>query len=277
MKPIVILYHNDQDGFGAAYAAWRKFKIKASYVPVQYRGKDFAPKNLKNKEIYLLDICYDAKTMRNLLNNNKRVVVIDHHIGRKNEVKISTGHLFDLKHSAAVLSWKYFHPQKNPPRLLRHIEDYDLWKFNLPRTKEIIASLYTYSENFKIWDQLVADFEKVKKRNKYINEGKAILKYQDSLIKEIIGYGEKVIFEGHSAFAVNSSVLRSELGDYIKRNKKALGIIWAYRNGIFKCSARGDGRINLNELVKKLGGGGHKAAAGFTFKSSIKFPWKRIK
>jgi len=34
LKEIVIIYHADcPDGFGAAYAAWKKFGDKASYLP----------------------------------------------------------------------------------------------------------------------------------------------------------------------------------------------------------------------------------------------------
>jgi len=36
-KEIVVLYHaNCLDGFGAAYAAWKKFGDTADYIPVQY-------------------------------------------------------------------------------------------------------------------------------------------------------------------------------------------------------------------------------------------------
>ena len=39
-------------------------------------------------------------------------------------------------------------------------------------------------------------------------------------------------------------------------------------------SLRGDGKINLSELAKKYGGGGHKAAAGFAVEGNINFPWQ---
>ena len=232
---------------------------------------------LKNNEIYLVDLCFNKNTMERLLNENKKVVVIDHHIGRKDEVKISTDYLFNVNNSAAVLSWKYFYPKKKIPRILKIVEDMDIWKFKIPHTRELLASLGTYEFNFLKWNRTANDFENAKKRKKYINEGMAIVKYQNNLIKKIAGYGEKAIFEGHEVFAVNSPILESELGHYISKNKKTIGLVWSYRNGLFKGSLRNEGEINLSDLAKKYGGGGHKSAAGFTFNAKIKFPWKKIK
>lgn len=278
MKNIIILYHNDLDGFGAAWAAWKKFGNKADYISIQYKSeKDLLPKGLKNKELYLVDLCFDGDTMKRLLSENKKVVVIDHHIGRKDEVKISTDYLFNIDNSAAVLSWKYFHSKKKIPRLLKVIEDMDIWKFKLPFTRELLVSLDNRNFNFLKWNKIVNDFENAQKRKKYIDEGRAIVKYQNNLIKKIFGYGEKAIFEGHQIFAVNSPILESEIGNYISEKKKIIGLVWSYRNGLFKGSLRNNGEINLSELAKKYGGGGHMSAAGFTFNAKIKFPWKKIK
>ncbi|MEK7062332.1 MAG: DHHA1 domain-containing protein [Patescibacteria group bacterium] len=278
MKQIIVLYHNDHDGFGAAWTAWKKFGDKADYFPIQYKGReDILPKGLKNKEIYLVDLCFSANTMKRLLEENKKVVVIDHHIGRKEEVKISSDYLFDIKHSAAVLSWKYFYPRKKIPQLLKVIEDMDIWKFKISHTRELLASLDTHSFNFLKWNKIANDFENARKRKKYINEGRAIVKYQDNLIKKIVEYGEKAVFEGHQVFVVNSPILESELGNYVSKNKKIIGLVWSYRKGLFKGSLRNEGKVNLSDLAKKYGGGGHKAAAGFTFNAEIKLPWKKIK
>lgn len=275
MKSIIVLYHDDLDGFGAAWAAWKKYKDKAQYLVTDY---NFPPlKNLKNKEIYILDFCYEKdQVIRKLLKNNKQLVVIDHHISHEEAVKISSEYSFDLNHSGAVLSWEYFHPQKPIPRLLRHIEDMDLWKFKIPNTKELLASLYTYGLIFPLWEKIADDFENPKTRKKYLEEGKAIIKYQNKIVEEIAENAEEVIFENHKAFAVNSSILASQIGHFIVNNKKALGIIWRYENGKLLFSLRSDGKIDVSRLAKKFGGGGHKAASGFDLKSNIKFPWKKV-
>ena len=50
-KNIVILYHGDcPDGFGAAWASWKKFGDGAEYIGVHHG--DNPPDGLKDKEIY---------------------------------------------------------------------------------------------------------------------------------------------------------------------------------------------------------------------------------
>ena len=115
MKNIVVLYHNDGDGFGGAWAAWKKFKNKASYIPVEYNNKNEPPEFLKDKEIYLIDVCYSVKQMGKILVENKKVVVLDHHETSRQASKISTEHLFEIKSSAAILAWRYFHPKRKFP------------------------------------------------------------------------------------------------------------------------------------------------------------------
>ncbi len=274
MKNTVVLYHKDLDGFSGAWAAWKKLKNKADYFPVDYNGE--IPNGFKDKDIYLIDSCYPGKEMKNLLKNNKKVAVIDHHISRANEVKISTDFLYNINNSAAALAWKYFHPQKPVPKLLLYIEDIDLWRFKLPNSREILAYLDICDFDFKLWNKFSRDFERGGKNFlNYIKEGKIILKYQNHLIKNLIKSGKEAVFEGKKAFAVNSQILESEIGEYIYKNKKAIGIIYSSRNGSVKVSLRSDNN-DVSKIAKKYGGGGHKAAAGFVLYHGFKFPWETI-
>lgn len=274
MKSIIVLYHDDQDGFGGAWTAWKKFKNKAEYFPVNHGGKS-APK-IKNKEIYLIDFCYPRKIMEELLANNKKLIVIDHHISRKEETKISTDRLYGVKNSGAVFAWKYFYQKKPIPKLLLYIENMDLYKFKLPYAKEIAASLELYDFNFKLWDKIAADFENPKKFKKYIEEGEAILKYQKKLIKYLLGGGNEAYFEDKKAFVVNSPILESEIGEAIYKDKKMVGIIYCHKNREINVSLRSN-KIDVAKLAEKYGGGGHKYASGFTFNPKAKFPWGKAK
>jgi oligoribonuclease NrnB/cAMP/cGMP phosphodiesterase (DHH superfamily) len=275
MRNIVILYHNDEDGFGAAWAAWKKFGNKADYRAVEYGAPP--PKFLKGKEVYLLDFCYPEMVMKKVEKDNKRVVVVDHHITQKKAVETADDFSFSLKNSAAVLAWKYFHPQKALPKLSLYIEDIDLWRFKKKFTREIVASLDTYDFRFKIWDKISRDLENPRSAKKYITEGKAIIKYQNKLVEKLANNGVKVILDGQPAVAVNSPVLESEIGDCLRRNKKTMGVIWSLRNGRIEVSLRSDGRIDVSKIAQKFGGGGHRLAAGFAFNAKIKFPWSRRK
>lgn len=274
-KDIVILYHNGcQDGFSGAWTAKRKFKNKAEYVAVEH-GKE-PPEDLVGKEIYLIDFCYPEATMRMLLERNKRVVVLDHHFSQRDVVGISTEHVYDNDRSGSVIAWQYFFPDESVPKLLKYVQDVDLWKFTMPHMKEVMAALDEYPFDFKTWSKLAAELEEKETAQQYINAGKNILKYEDRIIERLIRHAEHVEFEGYVAYAVNSPILESKIGNWIVQHKKAIGIIWSYKGGGIKVSLRSDGKTDVSELAQRLGGGGHKAAAGFSFDVEMELPWKRV-
>ena len=45
-----------------------------------------------------------------------------------------------MNHSGAMLTWKYFYPDKTPLRFLNYIEDYDLSRFNFAETKANLSA-----------------------------------------------------------------------------------------------------------------------------------------
>ena len=273
-KNIVVLYHNGcQDGFGGAWAAWQKFKSKSDYIGADHDGDSLA--QIVDKEVYLIDICYSADIMRDLLERNKKVVVLDHHISQRSFMDISTEHVYDTARSGSVIAWQYFFPGDPIPKLLAHIQDVDLWKFKVPRTKELMAALDGYPFDFKLWNKIAAEWEDAELVKKYIEEGKTILKFENRILDRLIRHAERVDFEGEKAYAVNSPILESEIGNWIVRHKKAIGIIWSYKGSSVRVSLRSNGKTDVAALAQRYGGGGHAAAAGFTFDVRLEFPWEK--
>lgn len=276
-KKIVILYHGAcSDGFGGAWAAWKKFGNKAAYVPL-YRGMP-PPKDLKNKEIYMIDFMYSSAETAKLIAENVRVTGIDHHITARKSVALTEKPLFALNHSGSVLAWKYFHPGKKIPLLLRYVEDTDLWKLKLPRSREIFAFRTTLKFDFKIWDKVARGMESPVARKKYAEEGMFLEIYRKKLLDELAGGAEAVSFEGYKILAVNAPhEFSSELGEMLIKKKPPLGIIWSQTGGSVGVSLRSNGRVDVAKLAVKYGGGGHKGAAGFRLRDTKKFPWKSLK
>lgn len=274
---IVVLYHKGcEDGFGAAWAAWKKFGARAEYLGIE-RDKPF-PKHLKDKEVYMLDFTYPLELTKKLLKIVKLLTIIDHHISVEKSTKLAHEYLYNLNHSGAVLAWKYFHPKKPIPKLLKYIEDVDIWKMSLPYVYEIAASLGTYEFEFYLWNQIAKDFENTRNLNKYIEEGKAILKYKNVLIKKALKDAEEVKFFGKRALAVNFALaLNSEIGDAMRKKGFSLGIIWQQKGNKLIISLRSTNKVDSSKIAMKFGGGGHKKAAAFVLPLNQKFPWKRIK
>lgn len=278
MKSIAVLYHNRcHDGFGGAWAAWKKLGSKADYIPVNHQEP--YPKGLKGKRVYLIDFCYPRNIIKNLAVIAEHLVVIDHHISAKAVTETVPDHLYSDKHSGAVLAWKYFHPQKPIPKLLLYIEDNDLWNFKLAFSQEIQAALDNYDYKFNLWDKLARELESSSSRKKYIQEGETIVKYQKHLIEEIAKCAEEVKFCGYRTLAVNSSIrdLRSEIAHHLYIKMPPLAIVWHHNGKRIDVSLRSNGKVDVSKLAVRFGGGGHRAAAGFAWPLNKPLPWKKIK
>jgi len=265
-KRIVVLYHADcPDGFGAAWAAWKKLGNTARYIAVPPNNREL-PKVAKDADVFTLDYSFPADVIARVTKEVKSLTVIDHHVSNTKAVRMAGSGLFDLKHSGAVLAWQYFHSKKPVPKLLRHVEDYDLWKFRIRYAREIAEALPLYDMNFPTWEKIARDFEHGKKK-KYIEEGKVLIRQRDRRIGRLIGFGEKLTFEGYKALMVNSPFYVSEIGHSIVRHGTPVAIIWSRREGKVVVSLRSDGReVDVAKLAERFGGGGHPAAAGFTIK-----------
>jgi len=275
MKNIVVIYHDDLDGFGAAWAAWKKFGNKADYFSADYA--DTAPVMVKGKELYMLDFGYSKKIMEALLEANKKFVLIDHHITRTDTVKILKEYVWDVKRSGCALAWEYFHPDKKIPKMLEYIEDYDLWKFKFKNTRELTIFLESAKRDFKAWNKFAADIENKKKFVSYLEKGEIILNFTDKLVKFLASNAKEAIFEGKRAMVVNSPIFNSEIGNYlINKTKKPIAVIWSVKNGQITVSLRSSKQVDVSKISRKYKGGGHKQAAGFELKMGERIPWKII-
>ncbi|TSA46080.1 hypothetical protein D4R51_00715 [bacterium] len=281
MKPIIVFYHADcPDGFGAAWVVWKKFGDKANYIPIKASQVPNQLGNMKveGKDVYFLDVCSPPEKLKELVRNNLSVTVIDHHGTNREMVRNASQWYFDMNHSASVLSWLYFFPKKPVPRLLRYIEDNDIWKFSLPHSVEISLWLGLFKLDFNVWDKLVRDVGKKSLFVKYAKEGELLLDYEDKIICGILKNAYEVKFKGYLARAVNTSVSHSQVGHLLLDKKHRVAIVW-YENGkTRKYSLRSTGSTDVSKLAQQFpGGGGHKHASGFTLPATKPFPWKVVK
>jgi len=276
-KDVVVLYHADcNDGFGAAWAAWKKFGDEADYIPIEHQMP--LPEGLKGKQIFFTDIAPDEGSIKRLVNDNISVIAIDHH--KTNELKMGLfkEYSFDNNHSGAVLAWKYFHPDKPVPKLLLFIEDIDIWKWQYPETSTFISALDLYDYNFEIWDKISSDIENSEKLKEYLSKGEIINTYVKRVADDLVKHAQKIDFEGYEVYAINAHhPIKSFAVVTLREKYPPFAIAWFQEGDMIHVSLRSDGSIDVSELVQKYGGGGHKAAAGFNFPAGQPFPWKIIK
>lgn len=272
-KEIVVLYHAFcDDGMGAALAAYLKFGNKADYIPVEY--KDPIP-NVVGKEVYIFDFSYPKEILLDPSLGAKSITMLDHHISAQKawnvtmyaDIDRNISVRFDMDRSGAMLAWNYLFPDEEPPIMLKHIQDNDLWKFDMPETKFFIGNLRSYPMTLEVWTGLLEYTKDPEDYELFIREGEA----QDRFFKSQISFIFKksplipVTINGIDGGAINaSSTFASDMGAEISAKNGTFGLIYYLEGDMVSCSLRSqkDGGCDVSELCKPFGGGGHRAAAG---------------
>lgn len=280
-KDIVVIYHADcRDGFGAAYAAWKKFGDNADYIPC--KNQTPPPDNLVDKEVYVVDYSFSESILEDLMAHNKTVVVIDHHQTAQAVVEQYPQNVFDNNHSGAVLAWQYFHPDSPVPELLLYVEDHDLWRFALPQNRAYNVSIGQYPVTFAAWDELIDKLQDTSFRDAFIETGAQLAAFEDKIVAQLMKYRERVTFEGHEVWAINASrIYRSILGNHLaslneEQGLIPLGIVYYHYGGAVHISLRSKGDCDVAAIAETYAGGGHKNAASIRVTSFAELPFSFV-
>lgn len=76
-KPLVLYHSSCQDGFCAAWVAWRALEGNAEFIPVQY-GQE-PPPHIDDRRVYVLDFSYKRPVLAQMCRQASHVTVLDHH------------------------------------------------------------------------------------------------------------------------------------------------------------------------------------------------------
>jgi hypothetical protein len=275
-QKIVVIYHGKcPDGFGGAWAAWKKFGAKAAYLPA--RDRSAPPVPLKNKIVYIVDYTYDAPIIKKLLKDNIRVTAIDHHFSQKEATMLTEKYLYDVKRSGATLAWQYFHPGEKVPMLLRYVEDRDIWKWNVPHSREMLMLIDLAPFDFKAWSRLAKDIDDSRLHATYLKKGALLELHYRSLYEKLLPNAELVKFAGKKIYALNCPYyFADDLGHELALKTKSFALLWNESGGRIRCSLRSAGKLDVAKIAQKYGGGGHKKSSGFSFAVGKKTPWKLL-
>ena len=261
----LVIYHKGcTDGFGSAWAAWKLLGDRAEYHAAKY-GEP--PPDVKGKNVIVLDFAYDNATTKQLISEAKSFLIIDHHkTAMTNLHDIACAH-FDMNHSGAMLAWKFFHPNKEPPRLIKLIEDRDLWRWEIPLSREFSSAFDMVKFDFEEFDNYLDDSEIDSAQVR----GAAILAYSKTAIARIAKNAAPRKIDGKSVLVVNSPHWMSEIGNVLSL-KSDFSVIWYYdhERRQVKVSLRADHNdADVSEVAARWGGGGHKKAAGFILPADV--------
>jgi len=292
LKFDIVIYHkNCPDGIGGLWCAYlyKKDGFQKIGIPA---GKDpFG--NFENKKILFIDVCPSYKFLIETSKIASSITVLDHHksaydmyLSNKNELDqlVNVKMHFNMNLSGCQIGWDYFFPESKRPWFIDYIGDCDLWKFELPNSKEINCSLefnkFIDSENLNKLDEL----------QKYLDEdimnlakeGEMIFSVKNHIMKNQLQYSEeRKMIINDKCYRVQvgtiSTDMKSAFGNMLATKKfddgtdPDFGIIWNYwaEKDEWYISMRGtDNSPDLSVISKMFGGGGHPKASGFTVKEN---------
>jgi oligoribonuclease NrnB/cAMP/cGMP phosphodiesterase (DHH superfamily) len=293
----LVLYHGGcVDGFTAAWAAWRRFgDLDTEYVPAHY-GK--APPDVTGRHVYCVDFSYPRDLMISMSEKAESLNVFDHHKTAQAALEGLSFATFDMQRSGAGLTWDQLHGPVRPgadhrgpfvggtsrPWLVDYVEDRDLWRFKLPDSRavnawigvapwarsgatEAVTSDYRGpNAAFRDWDTLAAT-----PLDEAVRKGEVVVRCENNFIDNMSLEARAITLQGHRVPCVNTPRVNvSELLNTLAK-QAPFAVGWHQRgDGLYAYSLRStDEGVDVSEIAKLYGGGGHRNASGFNIKERL--------
>lgn len=262
-----VLYHGRcPDGLGAAWAVREILGDKAQYIPMEY---DSSPPNVSGRDVVIVDFSFKPMTMRILEEQAKSVTLLDHHASAKTmladyQCLCGTTHLqFDMDRSGAMMAWNHFHEGKEPPALISHIQDRDIWTWKDPLTEPFLRQLDTMPLTFETFDH-VASLDKAG-YDAFVEKGKGLCEQFKTFCQGFMDMAQPLHIDGIDGVQVSASHhFTSEVGSMLAKKTGTFACIWYVQNPeTIKVSLRSIDDTDVSEVAVRFGGGGHKHAAAF--------------
>lgn len=266
LKKLCIYHGNCLDGFGAAWAVRHGLGDDVNFFKGIHQQ---SPPDVDGLDVILVDFSYKKNVLEEMLKTAASITILDHHISAEKDLAdlLKTnriGGVFDMSKSGAMLAWEWFNPNKQAPKLIEHIQDRDLWQFKLEGTNEILAAISSYPFDFEEWDKFMAcsndELEMLKR------DGQSIERKLHKDIKELIASGvRRMTIGGYDVPVLNApSVYVSDAGNIMSVNEPFAACYWDHPDGRSFSLRSSETGVDVSEVAKQYGGGGHIKAAGFT-------------
>jgi len=277
-------HRNDLDGICSGAIVKYKYP-ECEMIGVDY-GDDLVVNSNKlietliSKEtIFIVDFSFD-RDMMDYLDGFCDLIWIDHH---KTAIEKCEGleieGLREVGVAGCELTWSYFYPVEEIPIAIRLLGRYDVWDNNNPHydwNNEIMPFQYGMrlknldTNPWNTWDLLFNSAHPVGFISDIIDHGQICLRYQKQQNEKVLrsNYFE-IDFEGHKALCLNSTGFNSQVFEAIwDEEKYDIMLCFAFLGTKWKVSLYSTkDSVDVSEIAKEHGGGGHKGAAGFVIDS----------
>lgn len=290
MTSALCIYHgNCADGFGAAWVVRKYFGSDEVDFHAGFYGAE--PPDVAGRDVIMVDFSYKRPVLDSMIQKAKSLLILDHHKTAEEDlagIQAPFGPgwirhqqnvyqdlcegvaglpyaLFDMNRSGAGLAWDFFFPDQKRPALIDTIEDRDLWRFSLPFTREVQANVFSYPYDFKTWDFLMALGNDHMGIQHMAEQGGAIERKHHKDIAELVEASKRrMMLGGYDVPVANLPyTLSSDAGHLMTKDEPfAACYMDTPRGRIFSLRST-DAGVDVSEIARRYGGGGHRNAAGF--------------
>jgi oligoribonuclease NrnB/cAMP/cGMP phosphodiesterase (DHH superfamily) len=262
---------------------FKKQNIQNSIFIETNFSKDF-PFNIieKDEKVIIVDFSLQKDgDMEKLAAITKDIIWIDHHktaIEKHKDFKCNG--LLDINFAGCVLTWKYFFPDKDMPKIVDMLGSYDIWDFtkygeqlNQLQCGIRLEECNPESANWNKWlsgkefNELFKIYIDVDTIDDIIKKGRIALQYRDNVWASLIkSFSFFCNFEGYKCVCINAGSVSSQIFDTVKEDYDIM-IPFCFDGKQWTVSMYAKNKeIDVSIIAKKYGGGGHKNAAGFQCK-----------
>jgi len=274
--------HNDLDGIGCAILMEKVFPEVKTF-PIDYRElPKVLPRVLekaKMSPVYITDIAL-TEELAKLCEDHGKVQHIDHHTSSKKVSDKYPWSLFDVNNCATYLLWKMLSQYANLEdykEFVELVDNYDTWGHGTQPTEKAkdlnrllrMLGPEVFVSRFKA--KASVDFNSIEEA--IINTDKNM---EERYLQEAITYTQAMRDkDGNIFLLVAAEQYTSSLGNYLLQQFEEAEYVVILDMLHDKASLRSKGKVNVADLAKACGGGGHAKAAGFLMSdAAVKAFWR---
>lgn len=289
MNPLCIYHGNCADGFTAAWVVWKAFDECEFHAGVHQDP----PPDVTGRDVIFVDFSYKRPVLDEMAKTARSIVILDHHKTAEADLADFTGlpsgrgklahwdiaHVwrglddlgypriaadFDMERSGAQMAWDYFNDYIDErPLLVDYVGDRDLWRFKLAGSREVNAYIFAHAYDFATWDRLQTEI--ASDLDGVIGKGAAIEKKHHKDVAELVANNRReMIIGGYTVPVANLPyTLASDAGHLLAEGAPFGVCYWDTPDGRVFSLRSTDAGLDVSEIAKGYGGGGHRNASGF--------------
>jgi oligoribonuclease NrnB/cAMP/cGMP phosphodiesterase (DHH superfamily) len=300
-----IIYHKGcLDGFSGFFVAHISGRLtKDVFIYEDIPSTNRIPPDIDGKDMLIIDVAYKKDVLEEIFKYARSVVFIDHHDSIKDDVqelykkygdqnengKGRIQIIYDDTRCGATLAWNYLFGRQEIPLFLKYVEDQDTGKWVHPKTRSFIFAVRAYYHLSTENKSLNKWFKLLNKENvaKLIKKGRYMKRYNDHIVNVNIPKHTMERFPSRKIYNMKSDVFERpgqyKVAVYCGHNcpsvtELSVGamervdcdfcIMWVYNldSKKYVLSMRSK-EVDIGEICKIFGGGGHKLAAACSFYS----------